>query len=58
MGVYYMRGAPEGSTERIMRSGEAGNRTWPVAPGLQGIALIHYNTAVSWHRLPETSFTF
>ena len=47
-----MTGAPEGSTESI--SGEAGNRTWPATPGLQGIALIHYNTAVSRHRLPET----
>ena len=26
----------------------------PATPGLQGIALIHYNTAVSRHRLPET----
>ena len=51
-----MTGLPEGLTESISR--EAGNRTWPATPGLQGIALINYNTAFSWHRLPETSFAF
>ena len=49
-----MTGAPEGSAESI--SGEAGYISWPATPGLQGIALIYYNTAVSRHRLcvPET----
>ena len=46
-----MTGAPEGSAESI--SGETGNRTWQAAtPCLQGIAFIHYNTAVSRHSLP------
>ena len=30
----------------------------PATPGLQGIALIHYNTVVSRHRLPEMPFAF
>ena len=30
----------------------------PATPGSQGIALIHYNTAASRHRLPETKFAF
>ena len=51
-----MTGASEGSTESI--SGEAGNRTWPVTPGLQGIAFIDYNPVVSRHRLLETSLAF
>ena len=53
-----MTGAPEGSTESIICSGEAENRTGPAAPGVQGIALINYNTAVSMHTLPETSLAF
>ena len=51
-----MTGASEGSTESI--SGEAGNRTWPATPGLQGIAFIDYNPAFSRHRLLETSLAF
>ena len=51
-----MTGAPEGSTESIF--GEAGNRTLPATAGLQGIVFIHYNRAVSMHRLLETSFAF
>ena len=30
------------------------SRIEPATPGSQGIALIHYNTAASMHRLPET----
>ena len=41
--VYFMTGAPEGSTKSI--SGDAWNRTCD--PGLQGIALMHYTTAAS-----------
>ena len=48
-----MTGAPEGSTENI--SGEA-RGIEPATPSLQGIALIHCNTAASRHRLLETQF--
>ena len=41
--MYFMMGAPEGSTES--GSGEAGNH--PATPGLQGIRLINYTTAAS-----------
>ena len=48
-----MTGAPERSTESV--SGEAGKPgIHPATPGLQGIALIHYNRPASMHRLPET----
>ena len=46
--VYFITGAPEGSTES--GSGQARNRT-PATHGLQGIGLIHYTTAVSLKKL-------
>ena len=47
--MYFMTGAPADSNENI--SGEAGIEL--ATPGLQGIGLIHYNTAASRRRLPD-----
>ena len=46
--VYFITGAPEGSTES--GSGQARNRN-PATHGLQGIGIIHYTTAVSLKKL-------
>ena len=43
--VYFMAGAPEGLTE----SGYGEDAIEPATPGLQGIGLIHYTTAVPLH---------
>ena len=42
--VYYMTGAPEGSTESGFMEKPG---IEPAIPGLQGIALIHYTTGAS-----------
>ena len=47
--VYYMTGAPEGSPKVVLCGFMEKPGIEPATPGLQGIALIHYNKGASHH---------